>query len=124
MTKDHYILVYLGWIPPSNMLSDKTWSIIKENDTLKVINGKITNKTTEKDIINSLCWKDSDGRSVDKKDLPNFATRKGFSWLVRNCFRYNISTKTNDTVPIFTTAYFIHFRDMVYDSLKERGNIK
>lgn len=123
VTKDHYILIYFGWVPPSNILSDKTWSIIKENDTLRVINGKTINKITEKDIINSLCWKDSDGRCVDKKDLPNFATRKGFSWLVRTCFKYNIFINTNNIVPVFTTAYFIHFRDILYDLLKEKENV-
>ena len=124
MTKNHYILIYFGWIPPNDTFFGKDWSIIKKNDIFKLIKGEVTKEITEKDIINAICWKDENGKCVDKKDLPNFATREGFGWLVRNCFRYNISTKTNNTVPVFTTAYFIRFRDMVYDSLKERENIK
>lgn len=123
MIKDHYILIYFGWVPPNNLLSDKRWSIIKENNTLKIINGKVIDKITEKDIINSLCWKDSDGRCVNKNNLPDFTTWEGYGWLVRACFRYNILIYTNGTVPIFTKDYFIQFRDILYDLLKEKENV-
>lgn len=121
MTKDHYILICFGWTPPNGILSGEEWSITKEHGVFKLTSGE---KITKKEIINGIYWKNPDNEYISEEDLPDFTTWEGFGWLVKNCFRRGILIRTDGTISDFTTTYFIHFRDIVYDSLKERENIK
>lgn len=112
--------MYFGWIPPNTTLFGKEWSIVKKNGTFKLTNGKTIRKVTEKDIINAVCWRDSDGKCVIEKNLPDFTTQEGYSWLVPTCFKHDILIRTGGTIPDFTKDYFILFRNVLYDLLKEK----
>jgi hypothetical protein len=131
VTKDHYILIYFGWVPPKTTLFGKEWTIIKKNDTFKLIKGKDVKEITEKDIIDAIYWRDptsdywksQSNKYVSEKDLPDFTTWEGYGWLVKNCFKHNVSIKTDGTIPNFTVAYFMQFRDVLYDLLKGKENV-
>lgn len=124
MTKDRYILIYFGWTPPNGILSGEKWLITKEHGVFKLTNGKTTKKVTKKEIINGIYWKNPDNEYISEEVLPDFTTWEGFGWLVKNCFGHNILIETDGTIPIFTKDYFIRFRDILYDLLKERENTK
>ena len=115
--------MYFGWIPPETTLFGKEWTITKENGTFKLTSGKTTNKITKKEIINGIYWKNPDNEYISEEDLPDFTTWEGCGWLIKNCFEHNISIGTDGTIPILTKDYFIHFRDLLYDLLKEKGNV-
>ena len=115
--------MYFGWTPPKDKLFGKKWTIIKENDIFKLIKGKDVREITEKDIINAVYWKNADGGYISGKDLPDFITWEGFCWLATTCLSCNVLVRTDGTVPIFTKDYFIQFRDVLYDLLKEKENV-
>lgn len=122
MTKDHYILIYFDWIPPNGILSGEEWSITKKGNVFKLTNCKTTKKITKKEIINGIYWKNPDNEYISEEDLPDFITWEGYGWLVKNCFRYDISIGTDGTIPGLTKNYFIQFRDVLYDLLKKKEN--
>lgn len=124
ISKDHYILTYFGWTPPNDKLFGEKWTITKEDGIFKLIIGKTTKEIVEKDIINAICWKNPDNEYISEKDLPNFITWEGFGWLVKECYRHSILINAVDTAPLFTKAYFIRFRNILYDLLKEKENSK